>query len=416
MIAERGSMFVQTKETSVRAGWAGWRAGAWLKPSISIQASYWWYFGGIGCFIPYIVLYYRQLGFSGLQMGLLTASLPLGVAILAPVWGSLADTWSAHRLILRLALAIAALAAMGVAAATRFSVILPLMALVAGMVAAVPAMLDSYALTISEREGRAYGHLRVWGSFGFIAAVWAVGWWMGDRITNIFLFAYAVSLLLACASTIGLPLLHPHTAQPMLQGVALILRNRRVALLLLTAYIVTASASIMSNYLGIYLVEIGGNTQMVGTASAFAAMSEIPVLILGRWLLQRLTSRRLLLLAIGVYVVRFLSYSVPLSPGWTLAVQLLHGLSFGAYLMSSVTLIHQLAGQRAATAQSLLSAMSLGFGAITGALGGGALLDRIGAVGAFRVAAAGMIVALVVYVLGLYRMEPVEERTAVAQK
>ncbi len=52
---------------------------------------------------------------------------------------------------------------------------------------------------------------------------------------------------------------------------------------------------------------------------------------------------------------------------------------------------------RAATAQGLLTSMSLGFGAITGTLVGGLLLDHIGAVGIFRVAGAGMLVACVSY-------------------
>jgi PPP family 3-phenylpropionic acid transporter len=75
--------------------------------------------------------------------------------------------------------------------------------------------------------------------------------------------------------------------------------------------------------------------------------------------------------------------------------------------MASVTLIHQLAGRsRAATAQGVLASISGGFGAITGSLTGGILLDRVGAVGVLRVATAGMAVA---FVVGLWstRQRPV---------
>jgi PPP family 3-phenylpropionic acid transporter len=82
-------------------------------------------------------------------------------------------------------------------------------------------------------------------------------------------------------------------------------------------------------------------------------------------------------------------------------------MSYGAFLLASVTLIHELVGPaRAATAQGLLTSMSLGFGAITGTLVGGMLLDHIGAVGIFRVAGAGMLVACVTYLFSMRGMRP----------
>ena len=375
------------------------RASLWL------QASYWSYFAAVGCLVPYIALYYRHLGLTGPQIGVLSAVLPLGIALLAPLWGTVTDTFAAHRFVLRAALLLAALSALAVTRMTQFGPILIFMLLMAVAVSAVPTLLDAYAMTISDREGRSFGQLRVWGSIGFIVAVWFVGWYMGGSISNFFLIAYAAALLLGCAASFGLPPLGSRSTHSMWQGVSVVIRNRPVVLLLLTAYLVTTNASISTNFMGIYLTELGGSTRIVGTASALAAISELPMLIFGTRLIDRFSSRQVLLLAIGAYCVRYVCYSIPPSPGWALAVQLLHGLSFGAYLMASVTLVHQLAGQeRAATAQGLLSSTSLGFGAITGALVGGALLDQIGAVGVFRVATGGMILATIVYVLSIGRL------------
>jgi len=288
------------------------------------------YFAAIGAFVPYITLYYRHLGFAGFQIGILAAILPLGTAFCAPLWGSFADTLDAHPLVLRSCLLLAALATLALAQLQTFLPILLLMIVLSIFVAAVPAVLDAYAMTMSEREGRSYGGFRVWGSIGFIAAVWFVGWQMGNVVSNTFLMAYAVALLLTCGSTFGLPSLQVRSVQRTWQGVASIVKDPSVMLLLFTAYLVLSSASIMSNYLGIYLTELGGTTQLVGTASAIAALSELPVLVFGAWLLDRFTSRRILMLAIIVYFVRFVLYGIPPAPQWVLAIQTLHGLSFGA--------------------------------------------------------------------------------------
>jgi PPP family 3-phenylpropionic acid transporter len=368
-----------------------------------LGCSYWWYFASIGCLIPYIPLYYRHLGLSGLQIGVLVATLPLGIAFLAPLWGTLADTLAAHRRVLRGTLLVAALMGLLVIRTTHFGPILLLMILLAICVAAVPALLDSYAITISEREGKSYGRLRVWGSIGFVVAVWFVGWQMGENISNFFLFAYAATLLLACGASFGLPALRPRSGEPIWHGVATIVQDRAVVLLLIIGYLVTSNVGILGNYLSIYVTEIGGSTQLIGAAFAIAALSELPVFIFGTRLLERLNSRRVLMLAITAYLVRFALFSIPPAPSWVLFVQLLHGLSFGAYLMASVTLIHELAGrERAATAQGLLTSVSLGFGPITGSLVGGALLDHIGAVGIFRLAVVGILLAFVAYLFSVH--------------
>jgi PPP family 3-phenylpropionic acid transporter len=172
--------------------------------------------------------------------------------------------------------------------------------------------------------------------------------------------------------------------------------------LLLTTYLVSSNAGILFNFLGIYLSERGGSAQVVGAASGAAAISELPVLLFGSKLVDRFGSRRVLLFAIIIYLVRLTLLSLPITPHAALVVQLLHGLSFGAFLIGSVTLVHELVGrERAATAQGLLASMSFGFGSITGSLVGGALLEQIGTVGIFRVAAAGMLAALVIYLLTL---------------
>lgn len=91
-----------------------------LGPAFWMSAAYFAYYAGIACWGPYIVLYYQLLGLSGTQIGVLNAIVPLGMAFLAPVWGSLADTWNAHRLLLRVALLSAATVGLLLTGASSF--------------------------------------------------------------------------------------------------------------------------------------------------------------------------------------------------------------------------------------------------------------------------------------------------------
>ena len=364
-----------------------------------MRSGYWWSFAAIGALTPFIAPYYEQLGFSGARIGVLVALPAVAVAFLAPVWGAVSDSLSLHRLVLRVALLLTALASLALTQAASFAPMLALVALLAFFNAPVPSLMDSYGVAISERSGKSYGSLRVWGSLGYMASVFVLGRLMGEDVTRLFLVAYAAFLLLACLSTLGLPRLAGQAAGPLWGSVRAVARNRPLLALLLTTYLISSGAAAMYNYLGIHLGRLGAGSELLGDAFALSAASELPVLFFGARLLARLGASRLMGLAIAVFVVRLAAYGALPSPVWVLPVQLLHGLSFGAFLMASVTLVHGLSGRGlAATAQGLLTSMSFGFGSITGSLVGGVLLDRIGTVGLFRVAAAVMLLALGVYV------------------
>ncbi len=218
---------------------------------------------------------------------------------------------------------------------------------------------------------------------------------MGQQVSPFFLFAYVAAVLLTGGATWGLPPFPARRPQPMWQCVSVILQDRSVILVLLTSVLVIGNATLMGSYFSIYLTELGGTVQLVGTASVLAALSEVPVMLGGRWLIARWGSRTILVVAVVLYVLRLGLYSLPPAVGWVVWVQVLHGGSFGLYLMASVTLVHERTGrERAATAQGLLTSASQGFGAIMGVLVGGALLDQLGAVGIMRVAAVGMLVTV----------------------
>lgn len=387
--------------------------GEWMgiPTHIWIRLAYWWYFSALGSLLTYITLYYQELGFSGLEIGILGTITPIAVAVCAPAWGMIADGFGAHRLVLRVGLLMLALLALTLAQTTNFWLILLINAGMGMFGSPIPAMLDSYSVTIGAQQQRSYGQLRLWGSFGYSVMTWLVGWWMGGSVTAAFLVAYAGSSLLALGSTLGLPRLSTRSSAPAWQGMRTVLGQPAMRVLLVTAFIATSSTGIVFNFFGIYVDALGGSAQLLGAANALSAICELPVLLFGAFLLDRFGSKRVLIFAVALYSLRFAAYTFVPSAPWIMPLQLLHGLTFGAFLMASVTLAYQLVGDEyAATAQGLLSSMSYGFGAIVGSLVGGALLDWIGIIPLYRVATLLMVVALAVLVFGLRMVRPAAQQ------
>ncbi len=365
-----------------------------------MSAAYFAYYAGIACWGPYIVLYYQRLGLSGTQIGVLNAILPLGMALLAPVWGSLADAWNAHRLLLRVALLSAATVGLFLTGASSFPQVVLLISVFALLGTTAAPLLDSYGVTLGAEERTSFGRLRVWGSVGYTLVVWLVGAAMGRGVSSLFLFAYAAALTAACAATLGLPARRGAHRHGRRQGAAQLWRRPDLQLLLFVTFLLFTSNTPVFTLFGLYVQELGATSAFLGVASAVAAISEFPVLFWGGRLVERLGSGRLYRVALGVFAVRLLLYTVAPSTTWVLGVQLLHGLSFGFYLIAAMALLHERVGsEQLATAQGLL-ASAMACGQIVGALLSGAVLEWFGIFTVYGVSAAIMALAFAVFVVG----------------
>lgn len=372
-------------------------------PSFWMRAAYFAFYAGIACWGPYIILYYQHIGLAGTEIGILNAIGPLGMAFLSPIWGYVADSRSVHRLILRGALLTTAVVALLLAFTSSFWQILPLIILVAIVGTTASPLLDSYGVTISRNAGLSFGQVRVWGSIGYTLVVWLIGYAMGGEVSRLFLFCYALTLSLTAFATLGLQAREKKPGQNRWQGAAAMLRRPDMRIVLLTVFLLSSATNPIFSFFGLYIQALGGGTSLLGLTSAIAAVSEFPVMFLGSLLTYRLGSRRMFIVALAMYCLRLLLYSIVPSATWVLPVQLIHGFSFGIYLMASVTLVHEFVGSElAATAQGLL-ASAMAFGQMTGSIVGGILLDRIGIFMIYRLSIVTTLLALVVFVLGMRR-------------
>lgn len=370
----------------------------WTYAGYAVGAGYLWYFAAVGAFMPFATLYYRALGFRGVEVGLLAALPAIALAVLGPFWGAAADALAAHRFILRAAMATAALLALAATQVSAFPALFLLIALFAFASAPIVSFLDGYAVAINDRLGISYGRLRVWGSIGYSASVLLIGRLMGNRVDRTLFVAHALCVGVALVATAGLPRLGERQARPLLTGLRQLRRNPPLVTFLATSFLVSTSAAAMNNFIGIRLEELGASASLVGVAVAIGAASELPVVAAGGWFLAHVGVSRMIVLSIAVYAVRLLAYGLVTIPEWVLPVQTLHGFSYGVFLIASVTLVHRLSGrEQAATAQGLLGAVSFGMGSIVGSLAGGALLDTVGTAWLFRGASLLMVLTLAAY-------------------
>ena len=128
---------------------------------------YFLYFAALSAFMPYIVLYYNELGLPGAQIGALSSIGPLVTLVAGPFWTGLADTRHRHRLILTLnGLAVAAVVLV-FPFPQGFGGLLLLVSLFAMIIAPLGSLADTPVMFMLHGDGGRYGRSRVGGSAGW---------------------------------------------------------------------------------------------------------------------------------------------------------------------------------------------------------------------------------------------------------
>lgn len=372
-----------------------WRAADW-----KISLGYVWFFAGIAAFTPFAAIYYRSLGFTSFQVGLLAAMPAIALVLTGAMWGAIADTMAKHRTMLRIALLLGAAFAFIASRTEGFTLLFTWIVLLSFSTVPLRSLMDHYAVLVGSHIKKPFGRIRLWGAFGYTAFALSLGRIMNEEVTSFFLVAYGISLLLTLASTFSLPQLPVQERRPIFEGVGELLRNSRLMLVLLVAFAQAVAAFLIVASLGYHITSMDGSASQVGVAFAVAAVSELPIFLLGAWLYRKVGPDRLIALLIGLYAIRMLLLAVVQSPEAVIALQALHGVTFGGFLVVCVPRAHELArGKHPATVQALLTLAAFGLGNVLGAFLGGALLDHTREV--YIATSVLMVVVLVIYISGI---------------
>jgi PPP family 3-phenylpropionic acid transporter len=351
-----------------------------------LAAFYFLFFVYAGLMVAYFPPYLAARGLGAAEIAWVLA-LPQLARVLAPAaWGWLADRSGLQRAIVALACAANALC----------FALLPEMDGVAAMAwlvgstsllstAALPLV---EAITLGALAGQAgrYGPIRLWGSIGFMAAVFAGGAWLDFTAQRALPYAMLAFALAALGAAAALPARTAHVAPPPMRWRP----SGAAAALLASGFCMAVAHGALYAFFTLHLQRIGYGGSLIGTLWMLGVLAEIAVFFYLPALFRRYALSTLLVAAAACGVARFLVV------GWAaewiallVAAQLLHAATFGAFHAASVAAVGRLFPAHAqAFGQTLLSSASYGAGGAAGALAAGWAWEAAGPGLAFTVSAA----------------------------
>jgi PPP family 3-phenylpropionic acid transporter len=335
-------------------------------------------FAGLGALIPYLALLLQDRGITGWSLAASLAVLPFSRLLVGPLWALLADMFQAATWLLRLG----ALLSCGGAVLLWYSgaggtgLVIGAMALLSVGRAPCGPVLDGLAIRSLEGQGKgAYGRVRRWGSVGFMVAALGVGW-LTEYTSVGPLDAVVVVAVLFVGITMAMPSMgrvHRVAVGPALRKLS---RDVHIWLVLLAAALHFSAHVGSTSFLAVHFDALGYGTAWPGVALAFGVLVEVVVMTYAREVLDRWHPASLLVMVVAVAWVRWWGMS-NFTDGWVLvALQGMHGITFGVFWIASVALVSRRAPASVGTsAQGLLAAAVGGVGSALGMVGSSLIVE-----------------------------------------
>lgn len=412
----------------------------------------WFFWAGIVSVEGFLLPYLTEQGFSPSQAGLVMSALFLCAIPGQPFWGHVCDRLDTHRPIFLAVILVGAGALLLVPLAIpRLPLVIGAVMIYSVTVNSMPGNLDGWIMARRRLVPRIeYGFARAMGSFGFALCAIILGTlydhWGLHLIFPVFgIFAVLAAGVALCTPDSGSPGISPSWrscppgasdpawASPgttdstdcgtatsgrspgesppsgpgsppapssFTQVIRLVWNHRQYRVFVLCSILLFTAFRATYTFLPLLVAQVGGGNRHIGWAHSVGAATEIPVMIVAGVLLRRVRPEKTILAAMVIMTIRMSFYAFVGTPGAIIALQSLHGLSFGLFLASSVYYIEDIAPAGSKSLfQALAPSMYFGLGSVLGSSLGGVVVDTLGLRTLFGLAPLGMAGAAVLFYL-----------------
>lgn len=369
-------------------------------PYWRLSGFYFFYFASLGALAPYWGLYLKSLGFTAAAIGTMMAVI-MATKIISPnIWGWVADHTGKRMAIVRLGGLLSVLSFAGVFISQEYWWLLIVMMVFSFFWNATLPQFEATTFTHLGEQTHRYSSVRLWGSVGFIVAVWLIGQQLdGSKIS------YLPMILMGLFVTIwGSSLIVPEDAASHLkltdEPLRVVLKRPEVVGLLAVCFLIQMGHGPYYTFYSIYMQDHGYSLSFIGFLWALGVIAEVIVFMRMHKLVPRYGLKSLLVASLILAACRWIIIGLfPMNTPLIVMAQTLHAASFGIYHAVAIQLIHNyFVGQHQGQGQALYSSVSFGAGGAIGSLYAGYTWESLGTTATFIIAAVvSLIAAFIAY-------------------
>lgn len=341
-------------------------ANAVSRPSLRIIFYYVAMFGTVGVLQPYLPTLLEARGLGATEIGIVMAVLTWTRVVVNPVAAHVADVTGRRK---RLALIATTGACIGFAwltGAYGFWGVLAALAFASACQGPVLPVGENLCLLTIRARGLEYGQLRAWGSVAFIAVSMAAGFWLETSPKDHIAWMLVLGWLVILASVACLPDLRAPASEDRARGFRAmpafaLLKDGRFRLLLAASAANMSAHAVLTGFSTIHWLKAGISESQIGYLWSIGVVAEIALFWASAPIVRRLGPGWLLALGAAGGVIRWTGLGLTTDFWAILALQSLHGLTFGAAHLGAMTYLQRhVPAEISASGQALYSALGMG--------------------------------------------------------
>lgn len=408
-----------------------------------------WYAAG-ACLLPYMTLHMKQLGLTMAETTVVYAILPIIQLLGTPIAGFMADKTGNYKSVLLLSLStcvVTTLLIQYIVPARKarnpnpapestesddsindalymvtFWLYLVIRIFHQVAVGLTYVLLDTTTIVLAEQHESSYGRQRFWAILATGVFSPICGYFIdhvsynfdeyGVKINNydpaFHFFNVLTIFTLVKASMINVQI----SALPtnVWTNVRPLLKSPNVWTFLFSVFIMGSCWGFLESFLFIHLQKLNAPNYLLGLTVTVGAFIGLPFLFGSEWFINKVGAVQLLLVALTVYFIRLVGYSLLENPWWCIPYELMEAFTLHLMWVATVRLAYQIAPPgMLATLQAVVGGLNFGVGRGFGSLVGGGVIVVYGIRAAFRVIGCMALVTAILYaILHFFFLPPLE--------
>lgn len=329
--------------------------------------------------ISFLPLYLKYKGLTGTEIGWVLAIGPLASIFSQPFWGYLSDKYKTVKKILIISVIGMLIGSMLFFQMNQLILILAFGALFYFFSSPVGALSDSLAQRRAIDLKISFGTIRMWGSIGFAFSSLIVGEVLTRFGVQFIVWPYVIfgSILLIVSFTIQD--VETDSSPVSLKDVQLLFKNAPYVLFLVFMIFISIAHRANDSFIGLYITELGGGENLVGTAWFVGVISEAVVFAFAAFWFRKWKPIIFIIVAGLIYSGRWFLYGAVDSPYLIIVLQVLHGVTFGVFYVATFDYVTRIIPHHLqSTGHMIFYSIMFGVSGIIGSLGGGMVLEIYG--------------------------------------
>ena len=329
--------------------------------------------------ISFLPLYLQFRGLNGTQIGWVLAVESLASILAQPFWGYLSDKHKTVKRILFICIIGLLIGSTIFFQMDTLPTILIMGAIFYFFATPVGALTDSLAQRRSMELNVSFGSIRMWGSVGFAISSLIVGEILTSFGIEYMSFAYLAFGLLALMTLFPLKDVVVDSTPVKIKDLARIVTNKPFLIFLSVIVFITITHRMNDYYMALYITELGGTESLVGMAWFAGVIAEAAVFALAGYWFRKYHSMVFIIFAAILYTIRWFLYVAVDDPMLIVALQFMHGLTFGVFYTAAFDYVTRLIPTfLQSTGHLVFFSVYFGFSGIIGSLAGGSIIENFG--------------------------------------